>query len=53
MVIFEKMKAEVDKVIKEKNDKLKESDDWKKLQEMQGKWIDIIKWQQEVVMKKK
>lgn len=31
MVIFEKMKAEVDKVIKEKNDKLKESDDWKKL----------------------
>lgn len=31
MVIFEKMKVEVDKVIKEKNDKLKESDDWKKL----------------------
>lgn len=31
MVIFEKMKVEVDKVIKEKNDKLKQSDDWKKL----------------------
>lgn len=53
MVTFEKMKAEADKVIKEKNDKLKESDDWKKSQEMQGKWIDTIKRQQEAVMKKK
>lgn len=53
MVTFEKMKAEADKVIKEKNDKLKESDDWKKSQEMQGKWIDTIKRQQDAVMKKK
>lgn len=53
MVTFEKMKAEANKVIKEKNDKLRHSDDWKKSQEMQGKWIETIRRQQEAVMKKK
>lgn len=53
MVTFEKMKEEANKVIKEKNDKLRQSDDWKKSKEMQEKWIDTIRRQQEAVMKRK
>lgn len=53
MKTFEQIKAEADKQLREKNLKLRNSEEWKKSQEMKEKWIETIKRQQETALKNK